>query len=378
MNIWPTKKLEEVAVFLPKSKRKAGDGKPKGLYPFFSSSPKQNKFINTYDYNNEAIILGTGGGPSIHISKNFSTSADTFVIQPKYKNLTNKFFYFLLLSEIDFLKRGFKGAALKHLSKEYLKQMEVPLPSIDLQKKIVKKIEELFERIDEAKRLREEAQKDASAIIPSALNKIFSVGRKKGWEEKKLLEITEKTEIINPTKNFKTEFPYIDITSVSFCNNATPTPNILSVNIAPSRAKKLVKEGDTIFATTRPYLKNISFIDKSLDGSVASTGFCVIRAKQKLLDFRYLYLVVSSDSFVEKVTAFQKGATYPAVSDYIIFGQHILLPPLDEQKKIVGYLDSLSEKVRELQKFQAETAADLEALKKSILHKAFAGELVKF
>lgn len=72
--------LENLIQYYPKSKRKANDGLENGIYPFFTSSQNQNKFLNEFDYSDECIILGTGGAPSIHIAKQFATSADVFII----------------------------------------------------------------------------------------------------------------------------------------------------------------------------------------------------------------------------------------------------------------------------------------------------------
>jgi len=138
---WKFVKLGEVIEFLPKSKRKAGDGKPLGNYPFFTSSQIQNKWLDVVDYKEEALVLGTGGSASVHLSKNFATSADVFVIKSKTKNLSNVFLYYCLKNNIDILNVGFRGVGLKHLSKAYLNQIQIPLPSIKDQRQIVAEIE---------------------------------------------------------------------------------------------------------------------------------------------------------------------------------------------------------------------------------------------
>jgi len=71
------------------------------------------------------------------------------------------------------------------------------------------------------------------------------------------------------------------------------------------------------------------------------------------------------------------GSSLPAITQSRVSKTKILLPTIPEQKKIVAYLDSLSEKARKLQNLQKQTAEDLKALKQSILHKAFEGKLVK-
>ena len=90
-----------------------------------------------------------------------------------------------------------------------------------------------------------------------------------------------------------------------------------------------------------------------------------------MVDSSYLYYVINSDYFLSKIIPLQRGATYPAVSDRDIHNQKIPLPLLSEQKKIVKYLDSLSEKARKIQTLQSETERELKLLEKSVLNKAF-------
>jgi len=150
---WPMVKLGEVIEFLQKSKRKAGDGLLIGNYPFFTSSQIQDKWLDVADYKEDALILGTGGLASVHISKNFSTSADVFVIKSNVEKLSNNFLYHCLKNDINILNAGFRGVGLKHLSKEYLKQIKIPLPPIEVQKEIVNELDNYQKIIDGAKQV---------------------------------------------------------------------------------------------------------------------------------------------------------------------------------------------------------------------------------
>ena len=68
----------------PKSKIKAGDGKANGKYKFFTSSPMQSKFVDEANYDEPALIFGTGGNASVHYcDEPFSTSTDCLVIKEK-------------------------------------------------------------------------------------------------------------------------------------------------------------------------------------------------------------------------------------------------------------------------------------------------------
>jgi len=80
---------------------------------------------------------------------------------------------------------------------------------------------------------------------------------KQGWEEKQLGDVCEKTSNIKWQENQNIEFEYIDLSAVSRETlKITETVSVNSTN-APSRAKKIVKTNDIIFATTRPTLKRV-------------------------------------------------------------------------------------------------------------------------
>lgn len=297
-----------------------------------------------------------------------------FIIKDKNELDKNFLYYFLKSSTFDTAQRAVKGNTL---NKEKMKVLEIPIPSIEIQKKIVKILDDKFYKLNKAKKIREDNILNAEKILSKTLNEIFKEGKIKGWEEKKIKDIVLKNENIDPKKYFDSSFFYIDITSVSSITNSTLRARLLNKNKAPSRAKKLVFEGDTIFATTRPYLKNIAYISKELSGSVASTGFCVLRPNKLIIDKNFLFNLINSDYFVQKIIPFQKGAAYPAVSDNIIYDQVIYFPQsLTEQKKISQKLDLIFEKIKKLKELQNSQLEDFDKLEKAYLKEAFGGKLI--
>ena len=139
------KKLGDVGTFLPKSKRHASYGKETGKYPFFTSS-YNIKRCDTADYNDECLIVGTGGNINVKISSKFSCSADNIVIDLKNKN---KYCYYLLRINNNFMSKGFKGSGIGHISKDYLQKMDLPIPTNQQdQDKIVEFCDFLFDDAD--------------------------------------------------------------------------------------------------------------------------------------------------------------------------------------------------------------------------------------
>ncbi len=161
---------------------------------------------------------------------------------------------------------------------------------------------------------------------------------KKGWQTKSLGEILEKTETINPLQSPKTEFDYIDVSSVSNQTFRIEETQRLKGKDAPSRARRVVRANDILFATVRPTLQRIAIVPNELDKQVCSTGYFVLRPKPGI-DHRFVFYALFTEDFMCQMESLQKGASYPAVTDGEVRAQMLAFPPLPEQQRIVGILD---------------------------------------
>lgn len=136
MSEWKTVRLGDVLIQQDKSKIKAGEGIDEGVYPFYTCSNELTKQINTAQYKGPALIFGTGGKASVHFcSGSFSTSTDCLVYKTSKEvnlSLVNKY----LRKNMYLLENGFKGAGLKHISREYIANIEISLPEILEQNKL--------------------------------------------------------------------------------------------------------------------------------------------------------------------------------------------------------------------------------------------------
>ena len=161
---------------------------------------------------------------------------------------------------------------------------------------------------------------------------------KAGWSTKPLDAVLLKTETINPMLKPKQSFKYVDVSSVSNQSfEITMTQDLLGEE-APSRARKLIRENDVLFATIRPTLQRVAIVPSELDGEVCSTGYFVLRASPEI-DPRFLFYSLFTVDFQQQMSALQKGASYPAVTDGEVRSQPISFPKLPAQKRIVAILD---------------------------------------
>lgn len=159
---------------------------------------------------------------------------------------------------------------------------------------------------------------------------------REGWKEVRLGEVIN-TNNTNLGKNYHhTKIKYIDISSVG-------TGEILfneeiEFSTAPSRAKRLVENGDTIISSVRPGNRNFAFIKNVADNVVVSTGFTTLHAKSEKINPRFLYYLISDNRFTDYLVSVEKGANYPAISPKDIEDAVVNFPPLETQRKIASIL----------------------------------------
>lgn len=146
---------------------------------------------------------------------------------------------------------------------------------------------------------------------------------------------------------------YLDTSSVT--ENSFSELQRFNLSDAPSRAKRIVQDGDIVYSTVRPNLKHFGYIKNPAKNTVASTGFAVVRAKENI-DSRYLYYWLAADERTEYLTAIadSQTSTFPAFNPSVLAELRVDLPDLEMQKKIADILGTIDEKI-ELNRRMNET-----------------------
>jgi type I restriction enzyme S subunit len=185
---------------------------------------------------------------------------------------------------------------------------------------------------------------------------------KLAWKTAVIGEVVERAQTWNPSRSPVDEvFEYIDLSAVDQDAKMIMGAREVPCGEAPSRARQLVESGDILVSTVRPNLNGVACVPGHLDGATASTGFCVVRASKTKANSAYLFHWVKSPMFIADMVSKATGASYPAVSDRIIFESQIPLPPLAEQKRIAAILDAADA----LRTKRRESLAQLDALLQS-------------
>ena len=167
---------------------------------------------------------------------------------------------------------------------------------------------------------------------------------------------------------------YIDISSIDNESNRITAPKRMNLSDAPSRARQKIRSGDVLFATVRPYLRNIARVEPAFDGEIASTGFAVLRGAPGV-DPRYLFYKSISHDFVSALTGEQYGVSYPAVKEDQVKEQRLELPPTLEQGRIVEKIEALFDEIdRGVDSLRGAQKA-IALYRQSLLRSAFEGRL---
>ena len=183
------------------------------------------------------------------------------------------------------------------------------------------------------------------------------------WATKSLKYVCE----LNPTSlGLPKEFVYIDLESVEA--GKLKVRKMIDRDNAPSRAQRLLENRDVIFQVVRPYQRNnLHFINNDNVHYVASTGYTQLRARES---DSYLFQIIHTDDFVERVIAKCTGSNYPAINSSDLAEISLAIPGLAEQQKIADCLSSLDELITlEAQKLNA-----LKTHKKGLMQQLFPAE----
>ena len=290
------------------------------------------------------------------------------------KGLSKEFlYYFLTFFDWNKATEGDVKVKGRTLNKSKLKEIKILLPQLTTQKQIVQILDKTFESISKSKENAEKNLKNAKELFESYLEEIFS-NPKEDWEEKKLGEVCE---IVNGGTPDTKNKDYWD------GKNLWITPKDmgkLKDIYVEDTFRKLTDEGikkssatilpkNSIILSSRAPIGHLAINTKPMSTNQGCKG--IVLSKKCEAKFIYYFLKKS----VKLLNDLGSGTTFKELSGTKLSSVNLPLPPLPQQTHIVSKLDGLSKKIKELESIYKQKIKDLEELKKSILKKAFSGEL---
>lgn len=272
------------------------------------------------------------------------------------KRILNEYLYYFLLGNVDYLNSIGKGTTFKEISKTVVSQVEIPIPPLAEQKRIVKILDEKFAQLETIKANAQINLQNAKDLFQSKLTKAFS---NTTWEKKRLSEISENLDSkrIPITKNVRKagKYPYY---------GASGIVDYVEDYIFDGKFLLVSEDGANLLARTYP----IAFI---AEGKFWVNNHAHILGFKDEITMKFVELFFSNLD----ISPFVTGMAQPKFNQASLNNIEIPIPPLPEQKRIVKELDTLGGKVRQLQKIYTKQIANCEELKQALLKKAFEGEL---
>jgi type I restriction enzyme S subunit len=294
------------------------------------------------------------------------------------------FLWWLLRSNVfrDILARNLPGGIKTELKAKRLLPIQIPLPPLSEQRRIVEKIDRLAAKVEEVRTIKGKLSQKTTALLKSAGGTILSSIR---------ADITELKEWTDPQRDgiqtgpfgaqlgrndfCETGIPVLTIGNVQFNGLKTERLICVSKDKAASLSRYAVRTGDILFARMGT-VGRCCIVPPEADGWLINYHIIRVALDQAKVDPRFIHWTIAASDEVEKyLLKTTRGATRAGVNTKILSSLPCKVPPIKRQREIAGYLDSLQAKVDDLKALQAKTASELNAMLPSILDRAFKGEL---
>lgn len=309
------------------------------------------------------------------------TGVDCTIVRLK-DNLMSEFLAFYQMSNqyLNDVKAKVTGTTRSRISRKNLGLIPIPIPPLPEQKQIVEILDEAFEAIDQAKANIEKNIVNANELFQSKLNAIFSQTGD-GWEEKSIQEVSS---VVNGYSFKSSDFSVdnevkaIKITNVGIKEFVEDFTNNLPKSFLEEYSRVKVSEGDIVIALTRTIISNglkVAKVPKSYNEALLNQRVAAIIPKENIINSNFLYYYFSSDIVYNYVLDNVNMLMQPNLSINDLKKMKVPVTSIEVQNTLSKQIENLIEYVNTIVDKYSQKLTSLEELKKSILEKAFSGEL---
>lgn len=275
-----------------------------------------------------------------------------------------------------------KGTTIPSLVKADLLEISIPIPPLDEQERIVKVLDDAFEKIDTIKTTAETNLQNAKDLFQTTLANELSITDEKikqGWTSKNIGDIAEIKGGKRIPRGEKlltevTKHPYIRVTDFNE-NGSVDLDDIHYISDEIYEGiKRYIITTDDAYVSIAGTIGKCGIVPSELNNANLTENACRLIFNNCLYNRFFVYFSLGNE-FKELTQKESRANAMPKLSISRLSQIKISVPPLPIQKQIVAKLDSLSEKVKQLESNYKQVLADCDELKKSILKKAFNGEI---
>ena len=324
-------------------------------------------------------MIGTIGNPIIvEVEPNFAIKNVALFKVPENQN--EKFLKYYLESKyvIEKMIKEAKGTTQKFVGLGYLRGFPIALPSIPEQKRIVALLDTVFADLEQARAKTEQNLKNARELFDSYLQQVFSQ-KGDGWVETTLGEISGGVatgpfgSLLHKSDYIENGIPLVNPAHIVGQKVVPDTRKTISEETALRLSAYKMKVGDIVIGR-RGEMGRCALITQNEDGYLCGTGSFIIKSSDRC-DGGFLIRFLRSASCVASLEKIAGGAVMPNLSNSSLSKFGIRVPSKNKQIEITKLIDKLSIEIEKVIDIYNEKLNSIDELKKSILQKAFSGEL---
>jgi type I restriction enzyme S subunit len=375
---WEIKKLGEVCE-ISTGKSNTEDAVENGQYAFFDRS-KVIKKSTKYLFDCDAIIVAGEGQtflPKFYSGK-FDLHQRAYAIFNFNKNVSVQYVYKYLIHFHKYFEEVAVGATAKSLRLRHFQDLPIPIPSLPEQQRIVSILDDAFSAIAKAKVNAEQNLRNAKEVFESYLQGVFE-GKGEGWEEKRFEELCDLITCgVAATPKYVEEsegVPFLSAQNVRDGEVVLDRYRFISKQFHQELTKKnKPAKGDILYSRVGSKFGEAGVVEHDFEFSVYVSLTLIKPKPDKLLNY-YLKYYLNSPLIKDLAKKCISSSGVPNLNVKEVREFPIKCPPIPIQKKLVDDIEMIASETKRLEAIYQQKINDLEEMKKSILEKAFNGEL---
>lgn len=321
------------------------------------------------------LLIGTRTrvGNSSIAKRKMAASQD--ITRARFKEpVVPEYFCWFFRNIAEFMAFYSQGTSIQGITRGTLNSIEIPVPPLKEQRRIVAWIEELSRRAEEARKLRHEAAKEVALLFQTELERVFAPQETRDWDEHK----GDQVFYIVRGQVDPREDPYIDMPHVAPDSIEGGTGRLLEERIESPRELHLMSgkyhfnSTHVLYSKIRPNLRKVAL--PHFEGTCSADVYPLIPSSQ-IVTREFLALALLSIPFTQYAIENSDRNAMPKINRPTMFGYRMKLPKKEVQQQIALRVDKLQSKAEEISVLQSETEDKLATFVPAILSKAFRGEL---
>lgn len=337
-----------------------------------TESAIKNSSTNIIPSGSVIIATRVGLGKVCLLNQDTAINQDLRGIFPKdAEKLSTRFLFWWLKSVAHLIVAEGTGATVQGVKLPFVKSLQIPLPPLPEQQRIVAILDEAFEAIAAARTNTEQNRQNARNLFESYLQSVFSQ-HGNGWVERSFSEVCEiSSTLVDPRQD-----EYLEQLHIGGANIEAKTGKLLDLRTAREEnlisGKFIFDESMVLYSKIRPYLMKVVRPDFK---GLCSADIYPLSPKNGVLDRNYLFHMLLSPQFTDYANAGSARAGMPKVNRGHLFSYRCFFPPIELQIEFAASLDALHEETQCLESLYQRKIASLDELKESLLQQAFSGKL---